>query len=219
MQYIDIHSHSNNFNIEVFRIKNLFETQYSEINDNHIGKYSIGIHPWYINFESVENQLINIQKALENPAIWAIGECGIDKVKNTEIIRQSELFEKQIRMAQKVCKPVIIHCVRAYNELLAIRKKFRETVFIIHAFSSNLTIAEQCIKEKMYLSFGSKLLQNSELQNVFKVIDLKNVFFETDNANVDIQEIYKKAAQLKNITENELIIHIKNNFFKCSSNS
>jgi TatD DNase family protein len=109
---------------------------------------------------------------------------------------------------------MIIHCVKAFNELIRIKKENKVSVpMIIHGFNNNEQIAEQLLKENFYLSFGKAILiNNSNAQKVFKNTGIEKLFLETDDSDVSIKSIFDKAAELKGMSVEELKEKIYLNF-------
>jgi len=146
----------------------------------------------------------------------AIGECGIDLAIDTDIKTQERIFLKQAGIAENKKKPLIIHCVRAYNELIRLRKALKaEMPWIIHGFSGNTEQAVQLLKHGFYLSFGEKLIENKKLLNqAFSQIPVENMFFETDEGNATIREIYSFASEILKLDVDDLKIRIFENYKK-----
>lgn len=175
--------------------------------------YSIGIHPWYIDLNRLDKDLEIINQKLENNNALAVGECGLDKRISTPVELQKKVFEQQILLAEKHQKPLIIHCVSAFQELIAIKKELSITVpIIIHGFSKNEILANQLIREGFYLSFGKYLIKNPELKNVFKKLPLNQVFLETDTIEETIEDVYTLAASYKEIEVERVKIQLLKNF-------
>ncbi len=196
--FIDIHTHTVNNTKGVISLVNIFPEEYSTIKTEN--NYSIGLHPWYINKTKLNSEIDILRKAVFSENILAIGEIGIDGFRsNFEL--QKLIFIKQAKLAQSANKPLIIHCVKAYSILISIIKKNKITVpKIIHAFNSSIEIAEQLIKLGCYLSFG-KILSNPKSKAVKIISELPDdkIFFETDFQDLKINDIYNKAADLKEI--------------------
>ncbi len=209
MKLINIHTHKKQDNN--LSIINLFPEEHSFINERK--NYSIGIHPWEVSKVDVDEQLKIVERYSFSKNIIAIGEIGLDKY-HQNFYLQKEVFLKQIAIAQKSNKPIIIHCVKAFSDLLHILKSEIISVpIIIHRFSGNKTIADKLIDFGCYLSFGHELFNSkSKTQRVFKSINLKNIFFETDDANIKIEEVYKKASEIKLIKSEVLKQQISDNF-------
>jgi TatD DNase family protein len=176
---------------------------------------SYGIHPWDIDMIDIEVQLEKLQKhCLENKLV-AIGEIGLDRVIETPFEIQKEVFIKQLEIAKQYQLPVILHCVKAWSDILAIRKSEKYSNHLIfHGFTGNLQIAQQIIKSGCFLSFGKALIYNKKLQEVFFLLPRESIFFETDDSELKVEEIYQKAAEIYDICMDDLKAIIWDNFNK-----
>ena len=175
------------------------------------GWYSAGIHPWYIN-KDIEEQLASLEKCTALKNVLAVGECGLDKVCETDFFLQQKIFSKEIQLANKIQKPIIIHCVKAFDETLHQLKNENVNVPVIfHGFNKSKELANRIIDDGHYLSFGKHLLHEN-LHQIFSDISLQHVFFETDDTDIEISEVYKMAAEIKNISLETLIKKIAENF-------
>lgn len=208
------------YNLHTHQYKNLAEVteivnQYPQEFDETVPYYSIGIHPWYINTESLDMDLKIIEDKLQQPNCLALGECGLDKRIETSLEIQTQVFEKQLLLAKKYKKPVILHCVSAYQEVIAIKKRLQiDTPMIIHGFSKNSQVAQSLLENGFYLSFGKYLLRNPELASVFEKVPNDKFFLETDTIEETIFEVYEKASAIKKIAiENQVEINF-NTVFK-----
>ena len=209
MFFFNIHTHQYTNQKEVLEIVN----QYPQGFDNSIPIYSIGIHPWYIVEDRIESDLQIIENKLQEDNCFALGECGLDKRIGNSLALQQMVFEKQLALAEKHQKPVILHCVAAFQELIAIKKKLNISVpLIIHGFSKNIEVASQLVNSGFYLSFGKSLLLNKELELVFNSVPNDRLFLETDTVEQDISEVYQLAAKYKNIEVEEMKTIINTNF-------
>ena len=211
MKFINLHTHQFTNQEHILEIVN----QYPKEFDATIPNFSVGIHPWKINFENLANDLQIIEEKLQHDNCMALGECGLDKRIETSLEIQIKIFEKQLFLAQKYYKPVILHCVVAFQEIIAIKKQMNvEVPMIIHGFSKNLQTAKQLLENGFYISFGKYLLQNPDLELVFKEIPNDRFFLETDSSNYTIEEVYALAAKYKNMAVSELKAQTQNNFKK-----
>ena len=124
---------------------------------------------------------------------------------------QEKVFIEQILWANEIAKPLIIHCVKAHHEVLLLLKEFNRTSPVIfHGFNNKLETAKKILDHGHYLSFGKQLL-NPAIENIFSKISLEKIFLETDDSTVSIDDIYKQAAKIKNISTERLSLQIKNN--------
>lgn len=209
MKYINIHTHQFSSDDNIFEIVN----QYPNDFDETIPNYSVGIHPWYIDENRLEEDLKIIESKLSEKKCLAIGECGLDKKIEKPLKTQMEVFESQLALAEKYQKPVIIHCVAAFQEIITIKKQMNISVpLIIHGFSKNEQTAKQLLDHGFYLSFGKYLLRNPELEAVFQSIPNDRFFLETDTLTESILDVYTLAAKYKNISIQQLQQQLNTNF-------
>lgn len=209
MIFFNLHTHSYTNQDDVIEIVN----QYPQEFDNSIPNYSIGIHPWYIAENRIDSDLQIIESKLKDQNCKAIGECGLDKRIEISMALQQRVFEKQLALAEKYKKPVIIHCVGAFQEVIAIKKKMNISVpLIIHGFSKNIEIANQLVKNGFYLSFGKSLFQINDMDSVFYSVPNDRIFLETDTIDKDIKAVYEIASKNRNIELEEMKVIINANF-------
>ncbi|TCN55347.1 TatD family deoxyribonuclease [Flavobacterium circumlabens] len=209
MEFFNFHTHKLTNQSDVLELVNQYPREF----DASIPFYSIGIHPWYIAEDKIDTDLKIIEEKLQNQNCLAIGECGLDKRIEIPLDLQTSVFEKQLILAEKYKKPVVIHCVAAFQEVIAIKKKRKITVpMIIHGFSKNSQLADQLIKEGFYISFGKYLLRNPELRTVFQQIPNDRFFLETDTVEETIQQVYDLASEYKNINYSALQDIISTNY-------
>lgn len=189
--------------------------QYPQEFNGDIPFFSIGIHPWHIVENRVEEDLRIIEEKLQQTNCLAIGECGLDKRIEIPFDLQEVVFRKQLFLAEKYQKPVIVHCVAAFQELTEIKNDLGITVpMIIHGFSKKEQLAKQLINNGFYLSFGKYLLRNPELEMVFKNVPNDRFFLETDSIEETIDEVYAIASRYKNSSAGDLQQIIQQNFEK-----
>lgn len=209
MQYFNLHTHQFKNQEHILELVN----QYPQEFDQTITNYSIGIHPLFIDENRLESDLEILEQKAGLPECLAIGECGLDKRSETSFEIQLEVLKRQFLLAEKNQKPVVIHCVHAFQELVEIKNQLQITVpIIIHGFSKKEQLVKQLLNNGFYLSFGRYLLVNPELESVFNGVPENRFFLETDTSDYIIEEVYALAAKYKKITVTELQQIISNNF-------
>ncbi|MNQ17595.1 putative deoxyribonuclease YcfH [compost metagenome] len=209
MEYFNFHTHQFTNQSNVLELVN----QYPKDFDASIPFYSIGIHPWYIDENRIDEDLKIIEEKLQTHNCLAIGECGLDKRIEVPFDLQISVFEKQLELAEKFKKPVVIHCVAAFQEVMEIKKKMKINVpMIIHGFSKNNQLAEQLITAGFYLSFGKYLLKNPDLKTVFQNVPNERFLLETDTIEESIQQVYELASEYKGLNLKELKEVISSNY-------
>jgi TatD DNase family protein len=210
-RYINIHTHHplSKKHEDVFELVNLYD-QFETANIENF--YSMGLHPWYL--QDLETQLKVLDHYSRNANVLAMGECGLDKVCTTDWARQQIAFQSQIELAEKLNKPLIIHCVRAYTEVLSMLRKTKVPV-IFHGFNKNPALAMEIIHQGYYLSFGATLLKdNPTVCEAFAQITPDRFFLETDDAGINITEVYEAAAYIRKTEEEVIILQLQQNFKK-----
>ena len=212
MHFVNIHTHKESK--LRFALTNIFPEDAQKIEENKY--YSIGIHPWEVTNVDIDKQLNIVKELAEKKNVLAIGEIGLDKYRENFDL-QKKVFLKQVQIAKEYNKPIIVHCVKAYSELLEILKtKIQKVPVIIHRYSGNKTIADELIKFGCFLSFGHELFnEKSKAPRVFKKIPLENIFLETDDSEIDIKEIYQKASDIRAIDIEDVQNAVFSNFNKC----
>lgn len=198
--FVDIHTH--HFPPKsAHAICNLSLKQANHVlNKNGDGFFSAGFHPWHLN-EYSEETLHEFEKIIRDKRIVAIGECGLDKNVDTPLDRQKTILKEQILLSEQMEKPLIIHCVGRFNELLEMRKKISpKQMWIIHGFRGKPQVAGQLLKAGCYLSFGEKFNQES-----VRITPVDKLFVETDESQLAIETLYKRIAEEKKCLPDKLI--------------
>jgi len=216
LPYIDIHTHRLVQKPGVVAVYNVLAGKGESLLSDGWRYFSAGLHPWHIDQEKVEEHLAEVEKLAVEQRCRAIGETGLDRLSDTPFTLQQDVFEKHLLIARKCGKPVIMHCVRAHNEVVAIyRKSNAQVPLIFHGFNNNRRIADQLLKEGFYCSFGKALLNPaSNAAQMFPDFPFDRFFLETDDAEVTIEEVYHGAAGLRKIEIDELMEIVERNFNK-----
>jgi len=172
--------------------------------------FSFGIHPWEI--DKWVNKLAIFESSLSLKGCLAVGEIGLDKLKGPGISKQIEIFKRQILLSEEFHLPVILHCVKSWNELKVLKCELNpKQTWVFHGFTKS-SLTEEVLKEGIYISIGHAILTSSTLQTALKNIPLDRLFLETDDAECAIEEIYAKVSELKNIPLSELQSQLEENF-------
>ena len=203
MTLIDIHTH------------NSTPAANSICNSSHYiagRKISVGIHPWDINSDW-KNNFLAIAEYAKAKNVVAIGECGFDTLKSPATIElQEEIFRAHAQLADALCKPLIIHCVKAFDKLIAQHKELNpQQAWIIHGFRGKPQQAAQLTKAGFYLSLGEKFNHESA-----KAIPTERLFIETDESKQTITEIYTAVAQTIGLSVEDLAQQIMHNAKICN---
>ena len=209
--YFNIHTHilSGNEN-QTVNILNVDAGSDIPVN----GFISVGLHPWYLTEVNAGNNFNILQSAIVQDNVLAIGECGLDKMIQTPFSLQLYWFKQQLLLAQEADLPVIVHCVRAFSEVVHAVKSLKIAVPVIfHGFNKKTELAQSLIEQGFYLSFGKSLMKSEQVANAFRTIPIKKAFLETDDqSEYSVQDMYKKAAKLLDITEDAFLLQKEQHF-------
>ena len=199
----NIHSHFPSKNTNVIFNK-------SEDNTNDYNYFSTGIHPW--NASENEKIISTILIDAVDKKCLAIGEIGLDKLKGPELAIQKKTLIDQIKISEEMELPIILHCVKAWNELEIIKKEIQpKQKWIYHGFNKS-NLLKSIIENDIMISIGSSILTNKTLQEIITEIPNSSLFLETDDSKIDIFDIYKKVSEIKKISLQELEEIIEQNF-------
>ncbi len=209
MRFLNLHTHNFTNSPDILEIVNQYPWDFK----NDIPYFSIGIHPWFIKESRLEDDLKIIEDKIQLKNCLALGECGLDNRIELPMTLQIKVFEKQIALAAKFKKPLILHLVGGFDALIEIKKRLKITVpIIIHGFSKNELVAKKLLDEGFYLSFGKYLIQNPKMEIIFKSVPNNRFFLETDTINETIFDVYKLASHYKNTTLEDIKNTINSNF-------
>lgn len=195
-------------NLEILDLASKYEEVY----------VAIGFHP-----EDLSSFDISfLEKHINNPKVVAIGEIGLDyHYDNSEEVKniQNNIFKRQIELAIKYNKPVIIHSRDAIEDTYNIISKYNNLKCVLHCYGGSLEMAKRFVKLGIYLGIGGIVtFKNAKtIKDVVKNIDLKHIILETDspyltpepfrglrNEPMYIPVIAKKIAEIKEVSLDEV---------------
>lgn len=154
---------------------------------------TIGCHPTDNHLEIFDDEAY--EKMAAHPRVVAVGECGLDYYwptekprgdLDTEKSRQHELFERQILLAKKVGKPLMIHgrpskgTMDAYEDILAMLKNHPDVVGNVHFFVGGALIAKKFLDRGFTMSFTGVLTFTHDYDDVVRYLPLESIMSETD---------------------------------------
>lgn len=212
MKYIDSHTHQATNETDVLELHNIIIGETKSLNHS---VYSAGIHPWYFKQENMEQYHFLLKQMVSNPNCIAIGECGLDKLRGAEMKLQEQVFNLHIQLAIQTGKPLIIHNVRKFNRILELIKQQHYTgKLIFHGYTGKLSQAIIALQNpNVYFSFGKALLNpKSNATALMMNLPINRYLLETDDSDTSIKILYRKASQLLNVTENQFMRQMIQNF-------
>ena len=206
--YIDIHTHSCGPEAAVKKICVYLLGREKPVPD---GSFVAGVHPWDVG--GADTSLLDFFIE-SHPSVIGIGEIGLDFArKDADKALQTEWLNKQLTIAGRLGLPVVLHCVKAYNEIQQALKKYHLKAVVFHGFIGSSELMQQLVKQGYYLSFGEFSLHSPKTAEALEQIPLERLFLETDDdPGADIHRIYGKVAVLRKITLEELKMTIANNY-------
>ncbi|MDR3706282.1 MAG: TatD family hydrolase [Paludibacteraceae bacterium] len=207
-EFINIHSHQTESSAS--SIINCYPAEIEQFVQQHPTQMcSVGLHPWHIN-EQYEQELEIVARFAFSPQVVAIGEAGLDKLTETPFPLQQAVFLQQTAIAEKVQKPLIIHCVKAYSKIIQLKKELNpQSTWIIHGFRGKASIAQELIQHDFCLSFGKGLIY---LENTICSVPLEKVFLETDDSPNDIEQVYETFSKTRPVSMEILKDQVNKNF-------
>lgn len=157
-----------------------------------------GIHPWEADRMPVDS-LLPLGETVQ-----AIGETGLDFAKGAPREAQYTAFRTQLELARQYGLPVVIHCVRAFNEVMRELAACPPRAAIFHGFIGSPEQARQAVAAGHYLSFGERTFRSPKTVEAMRATPLERLFLETDDSPTPIEEIYRRAANQLGIPETRL---------------
>lgn len=180
---------------------------------------AFAVHPWdlkeNLDFNEFSKHWHELTKNLA-PVI-CIGECGVDRHKAgiASVETQKLVFKLHLELAQKLAVPTIIHCVKAYSDIIEILKIVKPTSgLLFHDFNGQEEQVKILMEFNSYFSFGRSLFRENEaIKNKIKSIPRDRLLLETgDQTTTTIGEIYQKASEILGISPQNLEEQLEKNF-------
>lgn len=158
---------------------------------------AVGLHPW-----QAEGGTFPSREAVA--AADAVGEIGLDRACKVDFECQRRVFEEQLRLAEEQQKAVVLHCVKAFEEMMTTLDKHTLCAVIFHGFIGSKEQAARAVKKGYYLSFGARTEGSKKTIEALRITPLDRLFVETDEAEVTIESMYQTIARLRDIEVEEL---------------
>lgn len=169
---------------------------------------TVGIHPWH----AANCDLAEVEK--HAPSADAIGEIGLDYACDVPREVQTAVLRAQLTLAEQLEKPVVLHCVRAFEEVMKIVADYRLKAVIFHGFIGSKEQAQRVLAQGYFLSFGERTFHSPKTIEALRITPLSQLFAESDESPTPIEEIYSKIADLRGVSTEDLDAAAKSNFAK-----
>jgi len=139
---------------------------------------AVGIHP-----QEIDDDINLLEELAKNPNVIAIGECGLEYIDVVDTKKQEEYFRKQIEVAQKYNKPLIIHARKAMDEVIKILSEYKELKGVIHCYSGGKKRINKVLElsGEWYFGFDGNITYEVGLNEVLKGIPRDRILAETDS--------------------------------------
>lgn len=204
-----------------------------ELSSKHDFIYSaVGIHPHDAKTCDADTLTMIEHLARTNPKVVAIGEIGLDYYRNlSPVLAQQNAFIEQIRLAQTLELPIVIHDRDAHKDtmdILSLEDAF-ETGVIMHCYAGSAEMAKEYVKKGAYISLSGTLTYKNavKLQEVASVVPLENILVETDcpyltpvphrgerNEPSYVHFVVQKLAEIKGLSYEEVANKTYENTFR-----
>ena len=170
--------------------------------------YSVGLHPWSIN-DNWRLQMAELLVKALHPQVVMIGEAGIDKKNGAASIEvQMDVFREHVRLSELVRKPLIVHCVKGVDEILAVRNELKATLpWVIHGFRGGVEQWRQLSRAGVYVSIGVH-----HNQSLIEEIPLSQLLIESDELDC-LEDVYDLVSAAKHIEKKELEQYVATNVY------
>ena len=169
--------------------------------------YSVGIHPWKA------GDWIDPEPFAAAKNCLAIGETGLDKLCDVPLKQQETVFRRQVELSEKQELPLILHCVKAWNEVRAIKTEMKpKQRWIFHGFRKT-GITADVLQNGLLIGIGTAILYDLKLQEALREIPLESILPETDDdPKHDILAVYTKIAEIKGLSLQLFKKQVEQNF-------
>lgn len=188
---------------------------------------AVGFHPCDL-YEVSEQDWQDLETLMQDERIIALGEIGLDyHWDDVDKETQKQGFIRQLQMANKYQKPVLIHMREATKDTIDLLREYKQVPGIMHCYSGSLETAKQAIAMDMYISVGGPLtFKNARgIPEVIEQLPIERIFVETDcpyltphpfrgkrNEPMYITYTFEKLCEVKQISKEELAAQMKVNY-------
>lgn len=209
--FINIHSHFKPLVKDEMVIRNTYHFRIKQPLENQF--LSAGIHPWGAVKSRFSSTLEEIERAAKQEKVLAIGEIGLDYLyPNQEV--QKEIFVAQLQIAIKLQLPVIVHCVKALDDLFTILKTHPHPTILHNFYASESLTKKFCQLPDVAFSLGKRYLLAQDTHKLYNnIIPSTRLFFETDQMRIPVKEVYEKYGLDNSVSLSDLSAQIWQNAF------
>ncbi|MDT8400774.1 MAG: TatD family hydrolase [Bacteroidales bacterium] len=212
--FINIHDHGASPQRGVFTIDNIMVHENRYPGEMEGIAFSCGAHPWYLGEDNIEAQLDKVRDYASLSSVIAVGEAGFDRLRGPDSRLQEKVFRTHVEISEEKKKPLFIHCVKGWDELLRCHKEMQpEMTWIIHGFRGKPEQAAQLLDKGFYLSPWVEWAIRPESTNTLKSIPTDRLFLETDGFDIGIEPVYRVVAEHLRIDLQTIKKQLRGNFY------
>ena len=167
---------------------------------------AFGIHPWYID-DAPSNWAEKLADMLnQNQAAW-VGECGIDRLKNTDTARQINILRAHIELAKKFNRPLIIHSVKADSEMTALFHILPQRT-IFHSFTGSAEWGKSIQQHGFFIGLNFSILRKKNAAEILQQLNLQQLLLETDGPYQNIERGVETLPQNLPLLAEEIALRL-----------
>lgn len=188
IRFIDFHTHNPKGADDTVRVVNLMAGDEVPADFSVNTLFSAGIHPWQLTDDNLPELQTELLLTVAHPHVVMIGEAGFDRLRGAQGEVQYRAFLFQAYFAEEVGKPLVIHCVKGWDELRRARREVKPgRPWVIHGFRGSSSLASSLAGEGFWFSLGAKGLTAEVLESVSH----EKLLLETDDSGGQIREVYR----------------------------
>lgn len=218
--YVDFHTHLRRGDaLEILNVDALDEAAVRAAMASEC-PFSLGIHPWHAaaTEEQLSEALARVENGVVNSRFVVVGECGLDFAVEVDREVQRVVFERQVRLARRLSRPIVLHCVRAFEEVMNVLRTERVERAVFHSFIGSVEQAKRVAREGYVCSFSPRSLASPRTCEAIRQIALSALLVERDESAQPIEEIYEQIATLRGCSAEELRTIVFENYKRLIDN-
>ncbi|MCU0377946.1 MAG: TatD family hydrolase [Bacteroidales bacterium] len=209
IEYIDFHTHHGAGSADTVAVRNIMSGEDIPEDFTPNTLFSAGIHPWQGTADNIKWLKTELILTAAHPHVAVIGEAGFDRLKGPPPDVQRDLFRFQCQLAEEMHKPMVIHCVRGWDDLLTLRQEVKPVMpWVIHGFRGKPQLAETLAGKGFWFSLGLSGLKKEILDS----ISYDRLLLETDDTVGSITNVYLRLMELTHRQAVQITELIKANF-------
>jgi len=211
IRFIDFHTHKIKSGAGTLSVMNLMAGEEVPVDFPPNSLFSAGIHPWQLTDDNLPQLQTELLLTVAHPHVVMIGEAGFDRLRGAQGEVQYRAFLFQAHIAEEMGKPVVIHCVKGWDELRRARREVKPgRPWVIHGFRGSRSLAASLADEGFWFSLGAQGITTG----VTEAVSHDRILLETDDSGENIEDIYNLFSTAAGYEVNTSESLIRDNFNK-----